>query len=114
VTYYDHPLRVETVLGCVLSQELVGGSDIGKGVGPGSSFVADATVFEVRGGESFRREGGAEMARVVQGVFGSPESAVDVDDKWMRTFGFGQAQVEKLIWVGAVGHSRVSRGRRDI
>src|ERR1039457_2874200 len=94
---------------------MIGGTDIGEGAGPGSAFVANAAVFEVGRCQSFGGESRAEVACVVEIVFGAPISPVDVDDKgitWLAFFfGGRQTQIEKLVCVGTVGEARVGRRR---
>ena len=77
----------------MLSQKLIGSADVGEGVGPGSAFVANTAIFDICRGDTLCGEGGTEVAGVVQIVFGSPESAMDVHYKWMWGLGLGQAQV---------------------
>src|ERR1017187_10912090 len=94
---------------------MIGGTDIGEGAGPGPAFVANAAVFEVGRCQSFGGESRAEVACVVEIVFGAPISPVDVDDKgiaWLAFFfGGRQTQIEKLVCVRTVGEARVGGGR---
>ena len=76
----DKLLRVETMFTAVLSQKLVGAANVGKSVGPASTFIPDAAIFHVCGRQAFGRESGAQMAGVIQVVPGAPEAPVDIDD----------------------------------
>src|ERR1700693_3687021 len=52
---------------------------------------------------------------MIEVVFGAPESPVDVDDKRINGFAFffegRQTQIEKLVWVRAIGEPRVGMRR---
>ncbi len=86
MSHHDKLLRIEAVLPGVLSQELVGATNVGKGIGPASTFIGDAAILDVCGRYSFGRESGAEVASVFQAVLGAPEASVDVDDCWVGAF----------------------------
>jgi hypothetical protein len=86
VPHDDEFLRIEIVFPGVLSQVLVDTANVGKSVGPASTFIADAAIFDVRGGQAFGRESGAQVAGVIQGVLGAPKASMDVDDGRVRAF----------------------------
>src|SRR5579859_1452235 len=72
--HYDF-LGVEIMLGRVLHEIVVGGADVGEGAGPASAIVAHAAVFEIGGGDAFCRQRGAEVAGMIEIVFGAPVAA---------------------------------------
>src|ERR1700687_4658015 len=94
---------------------MIGGADIGEGAGPRSAIVADAAVFEVGGRQASGGKSCAEMSRMIEVIFGAPESSVDVNDQGIRWlalfFGRRQTQIEKLVGVRAIGEPRVGSRR---
>jgi len=96
-----------------LQEEVVGAANVSEGVGPGSSFVANAAILKVGGGDAFAGERGAELAGVVEVVLGAPEASVNIDDCRMRSLSLRKTKVSELIWIGAVGDAGVSGRRRE-
>jgi hypothetical protein len=83
-----------------LDEKLICGADIGEGARPRAAFISDASIFEVRGSHPLRGESGAKMSRMIETVFGSPESAMDVDDERVgRGLASGQPKVDELTWI---------------
>jgi hypothetical protein len=84
---HDHKLlRIQTVLIGLLAQKLVRAANVGKSIGPSSSFIAHAAILEVCCSYAFGSESGAKVARMIQAVLGSPKASVDIDDCRVRPF----------------------------
>ena len=96
----------------VLQEEVVGAANVSEGVGPGSSFVSNAAILKVGGGDAFAGECGAEVAGVVEVVLGAPKASMDINDCGVRALCLRNTKVSELIWIGAVGDTGVS-GRRS-
>ena len=105
-------MGIEIVVVGVLQEEVVGAANVSEGVGPASSFVANAAILKVGGGDAFAGECGAEMAGVVEVVLCTPEASVNIDDCGMRPLRFRKTKVSELIRIRAVGDTGVS-GRRS-
>src|ERR1700687_4600303 len=94
---------------------MIGGADIGEGAGPRSAIVADAAVFEVGGRQASGGKSCAQMSRMIEVIFGAPESSMDVNDKGIRRlaffFGGRQTQIEELVGIRPVGEPRVGTRR---
>jgi hypothetical protein len=84
----------------VLDQKLICGADIGEGARPRAAFISDASIFEVRASHPLRGESGAKMSGMVEIVFGSPESAMDINQERAGPgLACGQPKVDELMWV---------------
>ncbi len=105
-------MGIEVVLAGVLQEEVVGAANVSEGVGPGSSFVANAAILKVGGGDAFAGERGAEVAGVVEVVLSAPKASMDINDCGMRPLRLRNTKVSELIGIGAVGDTGVS-GRRS-
>ena len=68
----------------ILHEKMIGGADIGEGAGPGSTVVADTALFEVGGRQASGGKSCAEMSRMIEVIFGPPESSVDVNEQGIR------------------------------
>ena len=112
MSHHQKLMPIEIVVVGVLQEEVVGAANVSEGVGPGSSFVANAAILKVGGGDAFAGERDAELAGVVEVVLCTPEASVNIDDCRMRPLRLRKTKVSELIRIGAVGDSGVS-GRRS-
>jgi len=101
------------VVAGVLQEEVVGAANVSEGVGPGSSFVANAAILKVGGGDAFASECDAEVAGVVEVVLCTPEASVNIDDCGMRPLRLGKTKISELMRIGAVGDTGVSGRSRE-
>ena len=113
VAHHQDFCRVEVVALCDLREVPKSVADVFEGAGPTSAGVADATVFDVPGGEACGGQGSAEMSGVGEIVPGAPEASMDVHHHREWAFSFGQAKLGKLIGVGAVGEASVGGRWRE-
>ena len=72
----------------ILQKKMICGANVGERAGPASSIVTDAAVFEVGGCKSPGGESRAEMACVIEVVFGAPEASMNVGDQRIRRLYF--------------------------
>ena len=98
----------------ILDEKLVCRADICERAGPSAAVIADAAIFEVRCGQSFRCQRGAQMPRMIEIVFRAPISSVDVDHEadGLRFFWRGQPQIEELVWIRSVREPEIGWRRR--
>src|SRR4029077_12856546 len=112
VSHYQDFSGIEVVALRDLGKVAVGVPNIFKCWGPASARITDPPVFYVPGGVALRSESRTEMSGVGEIVFCAPEPAVNVHGYRKWALGLGQANLGKLIGVGAVGHAGVSGRRR--
>ena len=83
----------------MLYEELVSGADVRECAWPRAAVVPDSAVFEIGRCQSFGRERGAEMSRMIEVIFRPPVASVDVYNERGRLAALlgGQSQIDKLV-----------------
>lgn len=110
---HQHSSRIKPTLRRALHQKLIRAAHVGKRIRPRSAGVSYTPVFKVRRSHTLRRESGAQMPSMLKIVSGAPESTVNIDDERKRRLRFRQAQIEKLILIRTISHSRIGSRRRQ-
>src|ERR1700730_8168527 len=90
------------------------GSDIVERSRPSSTWISNASVFQVPGRQSMPGYRFAQMFNLLQVVKRAPVAAMDHDGHWMRTPPRRHAQITDLKFATAVCDSRARRRWRHI
>jgi hypothetical protein len=78
---------------------------------PSSTWISNASVFQIPGGHTFGGQRCAQVTRMLEIVLVAPEAAVDVHHDRVRSVALWKAQITELVRVRAIGHPFVSRRR---
>jgi hypothetical protein len=96
-------LGIKVVSLRVLDKKLVSGADIFESARPGTAFISDPSIFEVRRSYPLCGESSAKVSGMIETVFRAPESAMDINQERVGpSLNCGQPKVDELIWVRAV------------
>src|ERR1700722_15083723 len=87
------------------------GSHIVECSRPSSTWISNASVFQIPRRQSMPRYRFAKTPDLRQVVTRAPVAAMDHDGHWMRTAPRRHAQLAELLRVRAIGHPFVSRRR---
>jgi hypothetical protein len=107
MSHYHQPLEVQVKSGTLLLNEAVRRTDILKCSRPFATRIADAPVFGVERSHSRTSQGLAQMTGMFEIVSCAPITAVNVQQKGVRTLRTWQTYFEKLIRVGAIHYARI-------
>src|SRR5215510_11977292 len=102
-----HAQSFQVTFARMSTQKLVRGSDIFKCSGPSPATISDSSVFNIPGCDSSLGQRGTQMSGIRKIVLGSPVAAVNKEDNGMRPLAAGDANIHKLIGVGAIHHSTI-------
>src|SRR2546427_12862086 len=104
------PRLVEAwINGQILENVASGEANVVKSSGSTTARVSDPPVFYVGGDNSRRCEGGAEMADVREVILGLPETAVDNEEQWKRSFALGKPELSELARIIAIANPNVEK-----
>ncbi len=89
-------------------------TDILEGPRPSTAKISEPSVFEVAGDDSFTGEGSAEVANVLQVIFGLPETPMDYEQERKGPSAIRESQLSKVLGIWAVSDTPIEGRRRPL
>jgi hypothetical protein len=112
MAHHHHPLRARVVSSGLLPNVSICGADVGERPRPSAAFVADATILQIKRGETGFAQSVAQVSGMSEIIFRAPKAAVQIQQNRVNTLPRRKTNLDKLRGIATVGLALIGWRRR--